>query len=70
LNVVQSVLVKYPFTELVAAGIDTVPAVFTNGALNVSAPCLLLNVFQSVLDKYPLLAVPACVILIAPVPLL
>ena len=53
LNILQSVFVKYPLMLLVAAGIDTVPAVFTNGELNVNADCLLLNVNQSTLDKYP-----------------
>jgi hypothetical protein len=37
LNVVKSVALRYPSTKLVAAGIDTVPLVFTSGTLKVSA---------------------------------
>jgi hypothetical protein len=60
LNVAKSVALRYPSTKLVAAGIDTVPLVFTSGALKVSALCFPLNVFQSVELKNPLVETPDC----------
>ena len=48
LKVFQSVEVKYPLTEVVAAGIDIVFVVLTNGLENVKALSLLLKVDQSV----------------------
>ena len=60
LNVVQSVLVKYPLVEPLAAAMliaGVVPPDDTTGAgpvtvvTYVPAGCLLLKVFQSVLDR-------------------
>ena len=48
LNVAKFAALRYPSTKLVAAGMDIVPLVFTNGALKVRASCLPLKVFQSV----------------------
>ena len=54
MNVVQSVEVKYPFTDPVAAGIEIVLVALLNGDEKVNALSLLLNVVQSVEVKYPL----------------
>ena len=66
LNVFQSVLVRYPLTEVVAAAMliaGVVPPDDTTGAVpdtDVTVPePLLLNVVQSVLVKYPLTEVVA-----------
>jgi hypothetical protein len=49
---------------------DTVPLVFTSGALNVSALCLPLNVFQSVELKNPLVEAPDwATCMVVPVPI-
>ena len=53
LNVVQSALDKYPLTDVVAAGIDIVFVVLTNGELNVKTLSFPLNVVQSALDNAP-----------------
>jgi hypothetical protein len=71
LNVFQSVLVKYPLTDVVAAGIAIVgvtPPVLVTGLVaptlvTVPEP-LLLNVVQSVLVKYPFTLVVAAGMLI------
>ena len=44
LNVVQSVELKYPFTEPLAAGIEIVPLELTKGLLNVKADCFAFQV--------------------------
>ena len=59
LNVVQSVLVKYPFTEVVAAGILIVLVALLNGVLNVNADSLPLNIVKLALLRYPSIEVVA-----------
>ena len=51
LKVVQSVELKYPFTEVVATGIEIVFVVLTKGLEKVSTFSFPLNVVQSVEDK-------------------
>ena len=59
LKVVQSVEVKYPFTDVVAAGILIVFIALLNGEENVKADSLLLNALQSADDNAPRLVADA-----------
>lgn len=65
LKVVKSAEAKYPFTEVVAAGIDIVPLVLTKGELKVKADCFALNIAKSVANKYPSTKLVAAAIEIA-----